>query len=48
MPQASVETHQDTEFGTEYMISGPRDDHELSIVVALIEASLSFAPSDVG
>lgn len=38
-----AEPHQYEDFGTEFMIYGPRTPDELEIVVALVEESLAFA-----
>src|SRR5690242_14084754 len=38
-----AEPHQFEEFGTEFMIYGPRSDEELRIVVSIIEESIAFA-----
>ena len=38
-----AEPHQYEDFGTEFMIYGPRTSEELEIVLSLIEESLSFA-----
>jgi len=38
-----AEPHQYEEFGTEFLIYGPRDDSELDLVLAIIAESLSFA-----
>lgn len=43
-----AEAHQHAEFGTEYMIYGPRDEHELTALVSVIEESLTFARTAVG
>lgn len=38
-----AEAHQHAEFGTEFMIYGPRDADELAAVVSVVEQSLAFA-----
>ena len=38
-----AEPHQYEEFGTEFMIYGPRDADELAFVVAIIRESIEFA-----
>lgn len=38
-----AEPHQYEDFGTEFMIYGPRTDEELEFVVSIVEESLSFA-----
>ena len=38
-----AEPHQYADFGHEFMIYGPRDEHELDIVVSFVEESLAFA-----
>lgn len=38
-----VESHQYADFGTEFMIYGPRNAEELEAVVSVIEESLEFA-----
>lgn len=40
-----AEPHQFADFGTEYMVYGPRDHEELDVVVGLVEESLAFARS---
>jgi hypothetical protein len=35
--------HQYEDFGTEFLVYGPRDDAELDVVVSLIEESVAFA-----
>lgn len=37
------EPHQYEDFGTEFMIYGPRTDEELDVVVSIVRESLSFA-----
>lgn len=37
------EPHQYKEFGTEFMIYGPRTDEELDFVISIIQESLAFA-----
>lgn len=37
--------HQNADFGTEYMVYGPRDRGELKVVVAVIQESSAFARS---
>jgi hypothetical protein len=37
------EPHQYEDFGTEFMIYGPRNDEELDVVLSLISESLAFA-----
>jgi hypothetical protein len=43
-----AEPHQFEDFGTEFMIYGPRDSDELETVVAVIEESLAFARAATG
>jgi hypothetical protein len=38
-----LERHQYADFGTEFLVYGPRDNSELDFVLSLIEESLSFA-----
>jgi Family of unknown function (DUF5519) len=38
-----AEPHQYSDFGTEFMIYGPRDEQELGIVVSFVEESVAFA-----
>lgn len=38
-----AEPHQYADFGTEFMIYGPRSAHELEVVVSFVEESLSYA-----
>ena len=38
-----AEPHQYEDFGTEFMIYGPRTEEELEFVVLIVEESLSFA-----
>jgi hypothetical protein len=38
-----AEPHQYADFGTEFMIYGPRDEHELEVVVSFVEESLAYA-----
>jgi hypothetical protein len=38
-----AEPHQFEEFGTEYMVYGPRSSEELAVVLSLIQESLRFA-----
>ncbi len=38
-----AEPHQYGDYGTEFLVYGPRDDHELRVVLALIAESLTFA-----
>ncbi|UYM07163.1 luciferase domain-containing protein [Solicola gregarius] len=38
-----AEPHQHADFGTEFMIYGPRDAGELKVVISVIEESLAFA-----
>ncbi len=38
-----AEPHQYADFDTEFMINGPRDDHELTGIVSIIEERLAFA-----
>ncbi|WP_348004211.1 hypothetical protein [Pseudolysinimonas sp.] len=38
--------HQYAEFGTEFLIYGPRDEAELGIVIDIIRESLSFAEAE--
>lgn len=38
-----AEPHQYADFGTEFMIYGPRDEDELHIVLAIVKESLAFA-----
>ncbi len=38
-----AEAHQYEDFGTEFMIYGPRTNEELEFVVSIVEESLSFA-----
>jgi hypothetical protein len=38
-----AEPHQYADFGTEFMVYGPRDAHELDVVVSIIQESLAFA-----
>ena len=38
-----AEPHQYSDFGTEFMIYGPRDERELGIVVSFVEESVAFA-----
>ncbi|WP_168625676.1 luciferase family protein [Cryobacterium sp. BB307] len=40
-----AEPHQYADFGTEFMIYGPRDEAELEAVISIIEESLEFARS---
>lgn len=40
-----AEPHQYADFGTEFMVYGPRDEGELNAVVSVIEESLRFARS---
>jgi hypothetical protein len=35
--------HQYAEFGTEFLIFGPRDAHEVAIVLAIVKESLEYA-----
>lgn len=41
-----AEPHGYAEFGTEWMIYGPRDEHEVGLVLSVIEESLAFARSE--
>lgn len=41
-----AEPHQHADFGTEFMLYGPRDADELDAVVSIIEESLAFARDD--
>lgn len=43
-----AEPHQYADFGTEFMIYGPRNKDELEAVVSVIEESLTYARSDRG
>lgn len=43
-----AEPHQFEEFGTEFMIYGPRDRDEVAVVLSIIEESLEFARSSSG
>jgi hypothetical protein len=43
-----AEPHQYGDFGTEFMVYGPRTSRELDVVVSFVEESLSFARSDRG
>ena len=38
-----AEPHQYEDFGTEFMIYGPRSDEELELVISIVRESLSFA-----
>lgn len=38
-----AEPHQFADFGTEFMIYGPRDGDEVAIVLSIIEESVAFA-----
>ena len=38
-----AEPHQYADFGTEFMLYGPRDEYELDIAVSFVEESLAFA-----
>ena len=38
-----AEPHQYTDFGTEFMVYGPRSERELDIVISIVEESLTFA-----
>nr|WP_281363912.1 luciferase family protein [Leifsonia soli] len=38
-----AEPHQYADFGTEFMVYGPRTSHELQIILAIAEESLAFA-----
>lgn len=38
-----AESHQYEDFGTDFMIYGPRTDEELEFVVSIVEETLSFA-----
>ncbi|GAA1816690.1 luciferase family protein [Agromyces neolithicus] len=38
-----AEPHQYEDFGTEFMVYGPRDAAELEVVLAIVEESLAFA-----
>ncbi len=40
-----AEPHQYADFGTEFMVYGPRDSGELEAIVSFIEESLVFARS---
>ncbi|WP_344655823.1 luciferase family protein [Catenulispora subtropica] len=40
-----AEPHQFADFGTEYMVYGPRTEAEVEIVLSIIEESLAFARS---
>lgn len=40
-----AEPHQYADFGTEYMVYGPRDEDELDAVFSIIQESLDFARS---
>ena len=37
-----AEPHGYADFGTEFMVYGPRDDDELAVVVGIVEESLAF------
>ncbi|HLR83303.1 MAG TPA: hypothetical protein VK059_00055 [Nocardioidaceae bacterium] len=41
-----AEPHQHADFGTEFMVYGPRDEAELDLVVSIIEESLTFARAE--
>ena len=43
-----AEPHQYEDFGTEFMIYGPRDDDELDVVLGIVDESLAFARSGRG
>jgi hypothetical protein len=43
--QGWAEPHQYEDFGTEFMIYGPRTEEELGIVVSIVHESLDFARS---
>ncbi|KZC95167.1 hypothetical protein AWH51_10110 [Clavibacter tessellarius] len=36
--------HQYEDYGTEFLVYGPRDEAEVDVVVSLIEESIAFAP----
>lgn len=36
-------SHQDEDHGTEFLVYGPRDDHEVDVVLSIIAESLAFA-----
>ncbi|MFF2390312.1 luciferase family protein [Agromyces sp. NPDC058104] len=38
-----AEPHQYEDFGTEFMVYGPRDPDELEVVVSIVEESLAYA-----
>jgi hypothetical protein len=40
-----AEPHQFADFGTEFMVYGPRDHDELEVLLSIIEESLAFARS---
>ena len=40
-----AEPHQYADFGTEFMVYGPRSDAELAVVLSIIQESLAFARS---
>jgi len=42
-----AEPHQYADFGTEVMVYGPRDTHEVEQVVSVVEESLAFARAGV-
>lgn len=41
-----AEPHQYEDFGTEFMVYGPRDADELAVVVSIVEESLAYARGD--
>lgn len=41
-----AEPHQYEDFGTEFMVYGPRDETELEVVVTIVEESLAYARGD--
>ena len=41
-----AEPHQSEDFGTEFMVYGPRDPAELEVVVSIVEESLAYARGD--
>lgn len=43
-----AEPHQYEDFGTEFMVYGPRDEIELEIVLSIVEESIAFARGVVG
>lgn len=45
--QGWAEPHQYEDFGTEFLVYGPRDDDELSVVLDIIRESLAFARGEI-